>query len=187
MSDAYETMEFINMEAFRLWLDENHASIDGMWLKIHKVNSGLSSITYPEAVDVALCFGWIDGLKRSFDENSYVQKFTPRRKRSLWSKRNVEYIERLSKAGLMTPRGLKEVELAKADGRWEAAYDGPSSMKFTDSFLNELRKHPVAQEKFDALNKTERYTIGWQLQTAKTQKIIEARQKRIIDKLLEID
>ncbi len=187
MNDTYETKEFVDTEAFRLWLQNNHDSVDGTWLKMHKKNSGLISISYAEALDVALCYGWIDGQRRSFDENSYIQKFTPRRKRSLWSKRNVQYIERLINAGLMTPAGLAEVELAKADGRWEAAYDGPSSMTFPDEFLNELRQYPLAQAKFDSMNKTERYAIGWQLQTAKTQKTIVARQKRIIDKLRETE
>ena len=183
MNDSYETLEFSNSNTFRTWLDVHYDSIDGVWLKLHKKHSGLESITYAEALDVALCYGWIDGQRRSFDETSFLQKYTPRRHRSLWSKRNIEHIARLIEAGLMTQAGLDEIDKAKADGRWEAAYDGPSSMVIPDSFLKELSTHPKAQAKFDAMSKSARYSIGWQLQTAKSQKTIDARQKRIIEQL----
>lgn len=183
MKDAYETLEFKNAKEFREWLEENYAAVDGVWLKLHKKGSGLASVTYTEALDDALCYGWIDGLKRSYDKDSYLQKFTPRRTRSLWSKRNIEHIARLTEAGLMTAAGLKEVEKAQADGRWAAAYDAPSSMTFPDSFLKELHKHPKAEVRFNLLSKTNRYSIGWQLQTAKTQKMMESRQAKIIQNL----
>jgi len=187
MNDDYEVCEFIDAAALRVWLDENHQKVNGVWLKIHKKDSGLASITYPEAVDAALSYGWIDGLRRSYDNNSYVQKLTPRRAKSLWSKRNIEHIERLTKLGLMMPNGLNEVALAKADGRWDAAYDGPASMTFSDAFLQELKKHPKAQTKFDSLTKSAKYALGWQLQTAKTEKTINSRQERIITMLENSD
>jgi len=183
MSDSYETLEFSDSEAFRNWLDAHYGSTDGVWLKLHKKGSGLQSVTYAEALDVALCYGWIDGQRRSFDELSFLQKYTPRRARSLWSKRNIEHVTRLIDDGPMTTAGLEEITKAKADGRWEAAYDGPSSMVIPNRFLDELSKYPKAQKKFDAMSKSARYSIGWQLQTAKTQKTIDARQKRIIEQL----
>ncbi|MES2630811.1 MAG: YdeI/OmpD-associated family protein [Patescibacteria group bacterium] len=185
MQDTYETIEFSDAESFRQWLDAHYESVDGVWLKIQKKGSIKTSVTNAEALDIALCYGWIDGLRRGLDENSYLQKFTPRRAKSLWSKRNITYIDRLTKAGLMKPSGLKEVHAAMADGRWDAAYDGPSTMTLPDSFMHELGKHPKAKAQFELLNKTARYAIGWQLQTAKTEKTIEARQKRIIEKLEE--
>lgn len=183
MDDTYQTLEFKDIKEFRNWLNENHKNVNGVWVKLHKKGSGLPSVTIAETLDTALCYGWIDGQRRSFDENSYLQKYTPRRARSLWSKRNVEYIARLTEAGLMMPAGLKEVERAQADGRWAAAYDGPSIMTFPESFLEELHKHPEAEARFNALSKTERYSMGWQLQTARTQKTVEARQMRIIQSL----
>lgn len=183
MTDQYETLEFKTSEEFRSWLDKNHATTDGVWLKLHKKGTGLATVTNAEALDTALCYGWIDGQRKSFDENSYLQKYTPRRARSLWSKRNVKYIARLTEAGMMMPAGILEVEKAQADGRWEAAYDGPSNMTFPESFLEELHKHPKAEARFNALSKSARYTMGWQLQTAKTQKTFEARQARIIQGL----
>ena len=185
MNDDYQILEFTDSEAFRTWLDEHHGILNGVWLKLHKKKSGLQSISYAEALDVALCYGWIDGLKRSFDERSYVQKFTPRRSRSLWSKRNIEHITRLTQAGLMMPAGLKEVEEAQADGRWDAAYDAPSTMEIPETFLAELKLHPKAQAKFDAMAKSARYSIGWQLQTAKKEATRLARTEKIIQNLEE--
>ena len=136
-----------------------------------------------EALDEALCFGWIDGLKRSYDSESYVLRFTPRRTKSLWSKQNIEHIERLTSAGKMTPAGLAEVERAKQDGRWQAAYDKPSEMKVPDDFLIELKKHPRAAAFFKTLSKSNTYAIAWRLQTSKTEETRLRRQAKIIDQL----
>jgi uncharacterized protein YdeI (YjbR/CyaY-like superfamily) len=152
----------------------------GIWLRIYKKASGEASITYAEALDEALCFGWIDGQKKSYDEASFLQKFTPRRARSIWSKRNIEHIQRLTEQGLMMPSGLLEVERAKEDGRWAAAYDGASEMVIPDAFLAELKKHPVAEKFFATLNKTNTYAIAWRLQTAKTEETRKRRQDKII-------
>src|SRR6185369_11298873 len=137
------------------------------WLKFFKKNSGVQSINYDQALDVALCYGWIDSQLKSFDEKAYLQKFTPRRSKSIWSKRNVEYIERLMKAGRMKPAGIKQYEEAKADGRLEAAYDKPSEMKMPEDFLAELAKNKKANAFFQTLNKANTYAIAWRLQTAK--------------------
>ena len=183
MRPDYSILPFKTAKAFRTWLDKNHAKSDGVWLQLYKKASDIQSVTYAEALDEALCYGWIDGQRKSHDEVSFLQKFTPRRPRSLWSKRNIQYIERLRELGIMMPAGEAEVARAQADGRWEAAYDGPSNMTIPESFLAELAKHPAAQAKFDAMSKSARYYIGWQLQTAKTQKTIDARTVKIINEL----
>jgi uncharacterized protein YdeI (YjbR/CyaY-like superfamily) len=149
---------------------------------MYKKATGIESVNHPEALDEALCYGWIDGQSKSYDEESWLQKFTPRRKKSLWSKRNIEHIERLRKAGKMTQAGEKEVEAAKADGRWAAAYDGPATIKMPEDFLKELAKDKKAEAFFNTLNKTNIYAIAWRLQTAVKP---ETRERRF-NKLLEM-
>jgi uncharacterized protein YdeI (YjbR/CyaY-like superfamily) len=168
MKPDYKIIPFKDSTSWRSWLDANHARIDGVWLKLYKKASGIATVSYAQALDEALCYGWIDGQKKSYDEVSYLQKFTPRRSKSMWSKRNTEHIERLQAAGLMAPAGQLEVEKAQADGRWEAAYEAPSDMEVPEFFLDELRKHPKAELTYKQLNKTNRYAIAWRLQTAKT-------------------
>lgn len=180
MKAEYPTLEYADAAAWRAWLDGNHASVDGIWLRMYKKASGVPSVYYAEALDEALCYGWIDGQVKKYDEVSYLQKFTPRRPRSLWSKRNIEYISRLTESGKMMPAGLAEVERAKSDGRWEAAYDKPSEMKVPDYFQSTLDSRPNAKLAFESLNKTNRYAILWNLQTAKT----EATRIRRMEKFL---
>jgi uncharacterized protein YdeI (YjbR/CyaY-like superfamily) len=127
-----------------------------------------------------LCYGWIDGQKKSYDQESFLQKFTPRRASSVWSKRNIEHIGRLTEQSRMMPAGIAEVERAKVDGRWAAAYDTPSEMAIPDAFLAELKKHPVAEKFFTTLNKANTYAIAWRLQTAKTEETRQRRQDKII-------
>jgi uncharacterized protein YdeI (YjbR/CyaY-like superfamily) len=179
----YQTLEFKTSAQWRQWLEAHHADTPGVWLQISKKGSGIPSITIAEALDQALCFGWIDGQRNRHNEVSYLQKFTPRRKGSLWSKRNVEYVARLTAAGLMTPAGLTEVERAKADGRWAAAYDKPSEMTVPAEFLAELDKHPRAKQVFATLNKTNTYAIAWRLRTAKTEETRLKRQTKILEML----
>jgi uncharacterized protein YdeI (YjbR/CyaY-like superfamily) len=176
----YETLEFKDQTEFRAWLNKNHADTPGIWLKLYKKASGVKSVNYAEALDVALCYGWIDGQVKKGDEQYYLQKFTPRRKNSMWSKRNIDNIARLETAGLMTPAGMADVEQAKADGRWEAAYDKPSEMTVPDYFLAALDKKPEAKQFFQTLNKANTYAIAWRLQTAKT----EANRQRRMEKIL---
>ena len=147
---------------------------------VFKKNSGIKSIVYAEALDVALCYGWIDGLVNKYDEVSYIQKFTPRRAKSMWSIRNQEHVARLAKEGKMKPSGLMEVERAKADGRWDKAYNSPSNMEVPKDFIQLLSQHPKAFLFFESLNKTNRYTIGYRLQTAKTSETREKRLKEIL-------
>ena len=158
------------------WLDKHHGSAAGLWLRLAKKDSGIQSITYQEALEVALCYGWIDGQKKSYDESSWLQKFTPRGAKSIWSKINREKAERLIESGQMKPAGLKTVEAAKQDGRWEAAYDSFSSATVPDDFQAELDKNGEAKAFFETLNRQNRYAILFRIQTAKK---AETRAKRI--------
>ena len=183
MKPDYQILPFKDAAAWRKWLVKNHSSADGVWIRIYKKTTGLPTVTYDQALDDALCYGWIDGQVKSYDEQSYIQKFTPRRKASLWSKRNIEHIARLTAEGLMTPTGIAEVNRAKEDGRWDAAYDMPSQMSVPEDFLKELKKHPKANQFYQTLNKTNHYAIAWRLQTAKTTETRDRRMAKIIQTL----
>jgi uncharacterized protein YdeI (YjbR/CyaY-like superfamily) len=174
---------FNSSEELESWLGQNFNISKGIWLRFYKKGSGIGSITYPEAVDAALCYGWIDGQLKTYDENSYIQKFTPRRQQSIWSKRNIEHVARLEKEGKMRPSGLKEAETAKADGRWGRAYDPPSTMTIPEDFFNELSKNKKATAFFETLNKANKYAIMWRLQTAKKVETREKRMKAIFNML----
>jgi uncharacterized protein YdeI (YjbR/CyaY-like superfamily) len=169
-------LEFKSKEHWRKWLLENHDKSDGIWFRFYKKSSGLQKVNYDQALDEALCFGWIDGQVRSLDEKSYLQRFTPRRTKSMWSQRNTEHIARLIKEGKMHPSGLKEVEKAKADGRWGNAYASPKNTKAPDDFLKELAKNKKAEEFYHTLNKTNTYAIIWRINEAKRP---ETRVRRI--------
>ena len=149
------------------WLDAEHATSDGVWLKFAKKGSGVETVVYAEALDVALCYGWIDSQVARLDERFYLQKFTPRRARSKWSQINREKIEALTKQGRMKPAGLEQVELAKADGRWDAAYSSPANMEVPDDLKAALEASPKAAEFWAGLNKSNRFAILYQLQDAK--------------------
>lgn len=170
-------------KTFETWLLKNQADSKGLWIKIFKKDSGEQSIAYAEALDVALCYGWIDGQKKSFDEKSFLQKFTPRREKSVWSKVNVGHVERLIKEGRMTSTGLQVIERAKIDGSWERAYDSSRTMTIPEDFLKELSKNKTAEAFFKALNKSNLFAIGFQLQTAKKQETRERRMNAILEKL----
>jgi uncharacterized protein YdeI (YjbR/CyaY-like superfamily) len=175
-----KTLAFKSATAFRDWLDKNHHKSDGLWVRIFKKSSGKASVTYPEALDNALCYGWIDGRKLPCDELSWLQKFTPRRSQSGWSKTNTEHAERLIKAGQMRQAGLQAVEAAKADGRWQAAYDSPRNASVPEDFLKELAKNKKAEAFFQTLNKTNVYSIVYRLQTAKRPETREKRMRLIL-------
>jgi uncharacterized protein YdeI (YjbR/CyaY-like superfamily) len=171
-----KTLTFKSSAEFRRWLDDHHAGSDGIWLRIYKKDSGRTTITIAEALEQALCYGWIDGQRRAHDAHSYLQKFTPRRARSGWSKLNTEHVHRLSKAGLMAPAGFEAVEAAKKDGRWDAAYDSPRNASPPEDFLKALDKDKKAKAFFGTLNKTNIYAIVYRLQTARKP---ETRERRI--------
>lgn len=176
-------IEFETAEAFETWLLENHDNSNGLWLKIFKKNSGKKTISYAEALDVALCYGWIDGQKQAHDEQAWLQKFCPRRAKSIWSKINIGHVERLINERRMRPAGLQAVERAKADGSWEKAYDSPTQMTIPEDFIKELSKNKKAEAFFMGLNKTNLFSIGFRLQTAKKQETREKRMKEIIEML----
>lgn len=165
------------------WLEQNHPVSKGIWLQMFKKGSGIASVNYAEALDVALCYGWIDGQLKSLDELSYMQRFTPRRPKSIWSKRNIEHIDRLTKEGRMKPAGLKEAEAAKADGRWDVAYDGQGTMELPDDFLEVLSRNKKAFDFHESLNKANKYAIAWRIQTAKRPETREKRIKEILEML----
>lgn len=175
-----ETLAFKSPAEFRKWLAANHVKVDGIWLRIYKAKSNQPSITYAEALDQALCHGWIDGQRKTHDEHSFIQKFTPRRVRSQWSMRNTLHVQRLIQAGLMTDAGLKAVEAAKADGRWETAYDSPRNATPPEDFLKALGRDKKARAFFETLNKANRYAIVYRLQSAKKPETRERRMLKIL-------
>jgi uncharacterized protein YdeI (YjbR/CyaY-like superfamily) len=169
---------FPSQQDWEDWLRRNAEESPGLWLQIAKKASGIATVTYDEALEVALCFGWIDGLKKTFDERFFIQRFTPRRSRSPWSKRNVGIVERLSAAGRMGERGLREVAAAKADGRWESASDGPKDAKPHPDFLVALKKNKKAEAFFETISKRNHFAIYYRIWDAKRP---ETREKRIAE------
>ena len=176
-----KTKFFKTQSALRNWLEKNSGTAKELWVGFYKKDSGKAGLTYAEALDVALCFGWIDGIKKGIDEVSYMNRFTPRRAKSSWSKINTGHIERLAKAGMMTSAGLKEVEMAKSDGRWARAYDSPVNSAVPSDFLKELKKNKKAKAFFDSLNKQNIYSITYRLQNAKKPETRERWIKRITE------
>ena len=174
---------FHSPAAWEDWLEKNHASSQGIWLQFYKKGSGTPTVIYAEALDGALCYGWIDGQLRRGDENFYLQRFTPRRKHSTWSKRNIDHVARLEKAGKMRPPGWKAVKDAQSDGRWENAYDSQSNMTIPPEFLSELSKAPLSLTFFESLDKANKYAIVWRIQSAKTNEIREKRMTVILEML----
>jgi uncharacterized protein YdeI (YjbR/CyaY-like superfamily) len=171
-----EPLRFASARAFEAWLRKNHASSDGVWLLIAKAGAEEPTVTYPQAVEIALCYGWIDGQKKGLDEKHWLQRFTPRRARSLWSKANREKAEALITSGRMQPSGLAEIDRAKADGRWQAAYDGARTAVVPPDLQAALDARPEAQSFFAQLDGANRYAVLWRIQTAKRP---ETRSKRI--------
>jgi len=157
---------FKSAQAFEAWLRKHHASSDGLWLKIAKKGVGVPSVTYLEAVEIALCWGWIDGQKKGLDEQHFLQRFTPRRPRSVWSKTNVTKVAALIEAGRMQPAGQAQVDAAKADGRWERAYDGARTATVPEDLQAALAQCPPAQAFFATINASNRYAVLWRVQTA---------------------
>jgi uncharacterized protein YdeI (YjbR/CyaY-like superfamily) len=171
-----ESLSFRSPSAFRKWLTANHLKSAGIWLRIFKKDSGKPTVTYSEALDEALCFGWIDARKERYDDSSWRQRFTPRRAKSRWSKINTQHAERLIRAKRMQSAGQAQVDAAKKDGRWAAAYDSPSRATLPEDFLAALGERKKAQAFFESLNKANKYAIAYRLQTAKKP---ETRQRRM--------
>jgi uncharacterized protein YdeI (YjbR/CyaY-like superfamily) len=165
--DGLPLLPFASAAAWEAWLDEHHADADGVWIRMAKKGSGVESVRYPEVLEVALCFGWIDGRREAHDERFFLQRYTPRRARSRWSKINRETAERLIAEGRMRPAGVAEVERAKADGRWDAAYESPSRMTVPEDLERELDARPAAKAFFEGLSSQNRYAILYRLHDAK--------------------
>jgi uncharacterized protein YdeI (YjbR/CyaY-like superfamily) len=175
---------FDDRDEFRAWLAKNCGSSDGLWLVLAKKGSGIASVTYAEAVEVALEHGWIDGQARRIDDATYRQRFTPRRAQSPWSKRNRAAAETMIAEGRMAARGLAEVERARNDGRWDRAYAGPASAEPHPDFLEALAANPAAAEFYATLNSRNRYAIYYRLQSAKRE---ETRAKRIAEFVAKLE
>jgi uncharacterized protein YdeI (YjbR/CyaY-like superfamily) len=175
-SSDLPVLPFTNKKKWADWLAKQQDKSAGVWLKLAKKESGISSVTYEEALDVALCYGWIDGQKKGFNDKYWLQKFTPRGSRSIWSKINTEKAERLIASGEMKAAGLKAIELAKQDGRWEAAYASQKNISVPEDFQAALDRNKKAQDFFATLNSVNRYAILFRIHNAKKS---ETRVKRI--------
>lgn len=185
MSDVPEGLFFPSAEAFEEWLVANHASSSGLWLRLAKKVPGVGSLDYVQALDVALCHGWIDGQKKSLDATHWLQRFTPRRPRSTWSKVNRDKVAALLEQGRMRPAGLLEVERAKADGRWEAAYDGSRTATVPEDLELALSGNPAAREFFATLDSRNRYAVLYRVQEAKKPETRARRIEKFVTMLAE--
>jgi uncharacterized protein YdeI (YjbR/CyaY-like superfamily) len=180
--DPDKIHEFADEQSFYDWLGQHHDSEDEAWIKIYKVDSGLKSITPKQAVDVVLCWGWIDAIRKGFDEKSFLQRYTPRGKKSIWSKINVDNVARLIDAGRMTEHGLKEVEAAKADGRWDRAYGSGKEMKIPDDLQAAIDAEPKAREMLGKLSAQNRFALAFRIHNMKT----EAGRKKKIETFVDM-
>ncbi|TIP02467.1 MAG: hypothetical protein E5X72_20815 [Mesorhizobium sp.] len=176
--DPDKVREFPDADSFYAWLTDNHASESEVWIKIHKVGSGVASITPKEAIDVVLCFGWIDAVRKSLDDKSFLQRYTPRGRKSIWSKINIDNVARLVEAGRMTEHGLREVEAAKADGRWDRAYAGSKKMVLPPDLQAAIDAEPKAKAMLEKLSAQNRFALAFRTHNMKTE---AGRRKKIAD------
>jgi len=180
--DAAKMREFLDRQAFEQWLRTHHDKSDELWLKFHKKGSGLPSVSIGEALDVVLCWGWIDGIRKAFDDKSYLQRYVPRRHKSIWSQINRDHVERLIKEGRMQPAGLRQVEAAKADGRWDKAYASARTMEVPADLLAAIEDEPKALDLFQRLTSQNRYSLAFRVHNMKT----EAGRKKKIASFVEM-
>lgn len=176
-----KVITFENRKGFEKWLQKNYTLTCGVWIQFARKGSEIPSISPEEALEVALCYGWIDGQRKAFDTQYFLNKYTPRRKASLWSKRNCAIAERLIKEGQMQPSGLNEINKARSDGRWEKAYDSPRNIEIPSDFLKKLKQSKKATAFFNTLNKTNKYAIAFRLQTAGKPETREKRMTKILE------
>lgn len=181
--DPTSVHEFKDAAAFNKWLSRHHKSEPEVWIKIHKVASGLKSITPVEAIDVVLCWGWIDAIRKSFDERSFLQRYTPRGRKSTWSQVNVRNVARLIEEGRMTEHGLRQVELAKADGRWDRAYGSGRSMAIPDDLQAAIDAEPKAKRMLATLTEQNRFALAFRVHHMKTPAGRAKRIKAVVDML----
>ena len=171
---------FASAKSWERWLAKNGTRSRGIWLRLFKKGSGMASVSYDEALEGALCHGWIDGQLKKYDEISWLRKFTPRRARSVWSKRNRKRVEHLASEGRLGVAGRREVEAAQKDGRWKAAYDSPKEMTAPRDFLRALAKNKRAMDFFKSLNRANVYALAWRLQTARRADTRATRIRRFV-------
>jgi uncharacterized protein YdeI (YjbR/CyaY-like superfamily) len=176
--DPERVREFIDADTFDRWLSRHHDSETEVWIKIHKVSSGLPSITPVQAIDVVLCWGWIDAIRKGFDDRSFLQRYTPRGRKSIWSEINVNNVARLIGEGRMTEHGLRHVEAAKADGRWDRAYQSGKAMKIPDDLQAAIDTSPQARAMLAMLSEQNRFAIAFRTHNMKTE---AGRRKKIAD------
>ena len=169
--------EFKDEKALEAWYTKQSGKADELWIKLHKKGSGLASVTNLEALDVALCWGWIDAILKSFDDKSFLQRYTPRTKTSIWSKKNIDNVERLIAAGRMTERGQSEIDKAKADGRWARAYGAGAKLETHPDLLKAIKAEPKAQAMYDKLSAQNRFALAFRVHNLKTE---AARARRIV-------
>jgi uncharacterized protein YdeI (YjbR/CyaY-like superfamily) len=174
--DPHKVREFVDGESFYQWLSRHHQSEDEVWIKIHKTGSGLQSITAAQAIDAALCWGWIDAIRKGFDGISFLQRYTPRGRKSIWSQVNVDNVARLMAEGRMTAQGLTHIEAAKADGRWERAYKSGKDMKIPDDLQAAIDAVPKAKEMLAKLSAQNRFALAFRIHNLKTE---AGRKKKI--------
>lgn len=174
---------FTSQDDWRAWLDTHHTQPTGIWMKFAKKASGKSSISYDQAIEEALCYGWIDGIVNAYNDDYWLQKFVARKPKSVWSKINVAKVEALIKSGKMQPAGLATVETAKQNGNWDNAYAGSSTMTIPEDFQAALDKNPKAKAFYQTLNKTNTYAFCWQVHTAKRPETRKARIEKFITML----
>jgi len=184
--DGLRVVLFETMETWTAWLDQN-AGTTGIWVRLAKKNSGVKSIDYFQALEVALCYGWIDGIKKTWDDMSWVQRFTPRKPASKWSKINKEKVLKLIDAGKMKPSGMAVIEISKKKGTWDTAYDSQSNTKVPDDLQAELDKNPEAAEFFSSLKSVNRYAIIYRLQTARTPELRAKKLAEFVEMLTKKD
>ncbi|SMD14487.1 YdeI/OmpD-associated family protein [Rhizobium sp. RU36D] len=177
------TRSFATSGELALWLAENHDSATELWIRIYKAGSGTPSVTWADCVIEAITYGWIDSQKQSLDANSYVQRITPRKAKSNWSRKNCEHAERLIAEGRMMPAGLAHVQAARQDGRWDSAYAGSATMTIPEDFLTSLETRPAAKAFFQTLDRKNLYPIYYRLQTAKGTETRNKRMQQILDQL----
>ena len=184
--NAKNTRGFRSMQAFETWLARNHDRQDELWLRIYKKDSGIPTVTYAEALDVALCWGWIDGIRRAFDARSFVQRFSPRRAKSIWSQNNRAHVARLTAAGRMTPHGQRHVDAAKADGRWDKAYAPARSLTAADlpaDLRRAIAANPRAQERFRTLGRRDLFALAFRTTSLKTPAVRARKIAALVDLL----
>ena len=180
--DPAHVREFPDQQSFHRWLSENHAMAPEVWIKVHKRNSGLKSINPEEAIEVVLCWGWIDGIRKGLDEKSFFQRYSPRGRKSVWSKKNVETVGRLIADGRMTEHGLKQVEAAKADGRWDKAYGSGKDLKIPPDLQAAIDAEPAAAEMLGRLTEQNRFALAFRIHNLKT----DAARRRKIETFVEM-